>query len=331
MCVQERWETIVAWLEAEDHHAVRASFRAPASPEAIASAEKALGLELPADYAAFLAIHDGQKPDAPMVEFCSLLPVDKLAPERAELAKPFGDATFDADDVAPEIAPVAWHERWVPIGRFNRTGLILDLVPASGGTSGQIFVLQTDDDSRSLVASSFGDLLSVYFDQLQDEERRSTGFPAERTRSRTHLAEPFRLPAALGGGLPVGCDHEMEATYGLSRCQRRRRGTTCSTSTRTRTSPGCAATPSRRLHSPLASSSAVSQSATQKGARSMDGSSRRPERTHPITLASRYAVPRRDMPLRMFSGFTFSAIKRGLTSAMRAASRPLRTGCSGVV
>ncbi len=164
----ERWKTVAAWLGAQ-HPGVLATFRPPATEAQIAAAEKALGVDLPEDYRAFLAIHDGQEELAPMVEFCSLLPVAELASSREEHAHLFGDAAVDEDEaVDAGIALVAWNRAWIPIGKFMRSVMVLDLAPTPEGTPGQIFVAHSDDDRRALLAPSFTELVARYFRELQD-------------------------------------------------------------------------------------------------------------------------------------------------------------------
>lgn len=165
--VSERWATIEEWL-GEHHPSVLESFRPPAGAAAIAASERALGVSLPLEYKEFLMLHDGQEDLGPMVALCALLPVAKLASERDRLAKLLGQGVFDDGSVDDGIARVGWHAGWLPIGRFQRDVLVLDLAPADGGTKGQIFTAFVDDDARTIVASSFADLLSRYFRELQD-------------------------------------------------------------------------------------------------------------------------------------------------------------------
>ncbi|MDB4946988.1 MAG: molybdenum cofactor biosynthesis protein MoeA [Labilithrix sp.] len=165
--VRERWTTITAWLR-EHGPSVLASFRPPADAAAIAAAEQALGVTLPAEYKDFLSLHDGQEDLGPMVAHCSLVPVSNLAEERAGLAELLADASFDGEGTAPGIEPVAWREGWLPIGRVQRGALVMDLAPTPAGTLGQVFSLHTDDDVRRVIATSFADLLSVFFAELQD-------------------------------------------------------------------------------------------------------------------------------------------------------------------
>ncbi|MFO0693716.1 MAG: SMI1/KNR4 family protein [Polyangiales bacterium] len=167
--VTERWETIEEWLEENAPEALE-TFREPATFAEIAAAEAELGLALPTEYKEFLALHDGQEDMGPMVAFCSLLPVGRLAEERRELGALLaqGAENFDGKAVDPGIEKVAWNPSWLPIGRFQRDALILDLAPAEGGAEGQIFLAYVDDDARPLVATSFGELLGRYFRELQD-------------------------------------------------------------------------------------------------------------------------------------------------------------------
>lgn len=167
--VAERWATITAWLE--DHHpAALAHWRPAATPAAIADAERSLGVTLPDDYKQFLALANGQVDRAPMVGMGSLLPVEKLASARAVIP---GEATPVApSDVGPGIQPVDYCERWIPISQSSRGRdyLCLDLEPAAGGAVGQILEYVVDDDARPLVAASFAELLSRYFEQIQTGE-----------------------------------------------------------------------------------------------------------------------------------------------------------------
>ncbi|MEZ0314826.1 MAG: SMI1/KNR4 family protein [Myxococcota bacterium] len=149
--VTERWHTIEAWMAANAPDAL-GSLRRPASPEAIAAAEKELGVTLPLDYKELLARHDGQGRLGPMVAYCSLLPVGELFHKRERLAGLMDE----------------WKPGWIPIGQFQRDYMVLDLVPLPGGIVGQIFVCHVDDDRRTPIAASCSDLLARYFRELQD-------------------------------------------------------------------------------------------------------------------------------------------------------------------
>ena len=167
--VTARWTTIAEWLRAE-HPRALAQFNPPATDEAIAAAEKAIGHRLPDDYKQFLRIHDGQVGLAPMVGFGSLLPIKEVADAKSNI---IGEETpVDAGGVGPGIRAVDYSHGWVPISRSprGRDYLCIDLDPAPGGTRGQIVEYVVDSDVRPLVAKSFADLLSKYFEQVQTGE-----------------------------------------------------------------------------------------------------------------------------------------------------------------
>lgn len=167
--VAARWATISAWL-AEHHPRALALFAPPASPEAIAAAEAALGVTLPEDYKQFLRIHNGQNEFAPWVGLGALLPIEEVAAARANIFNE--DGAIDPDQVGPGIRAVDYLQAWIPISRSsrNRDYLCLDLDPAPGGTVGQILEFVVDFDARPLVAGSFADLLAKYFEQAQTGE-----------------------------------------------------------------------------------------------------------------------------------------------------------------
>lgn len=167
-----RWRIIEAYLE-EYHPGLAEAFRPPANSAQLAAAEVALGHPLPEDYRRFLLVHDGQDDGAPMVHTCSLFPVTSLAAEHKALCELFpspGDA--DEDLVGAGIRPVEYSPSWIPIGRSarGRDFLCLDLDPLPTGRRGQVVLVSVDFDDRPLVAASFADLLSLFFDQVQTGE-----------------------------------------------------------------------------------------------------------------------------------------------------------------
>lgn len=171
--VAARWKTIESWLR-ERHPELLEELRPPAQADAIAAVEKDLGQKLPDDYKRFLAIHDGQKPNAAMVGTCALLPVAEVPVRHRRLASLMQDAEEEMDPelADPGVRAAAFLPGWVPIGvsARGRDYLCIDLDPAEGGTSGQIIEVSVDFDDRPKIAASFADLLSLYFEQLQTGE-----------------------------------------------------------------------------------------------------------------------------------------------------------------
>lgn len=165
-----RWSTIAAWLE-EHHPHVRRSFREGAAEAAIARAEAAMSLTLPSDYRRFLSLHDGQEDSSAMVWTCSLHSVDGLAAAwREQLLLMEETTVFRAEEVGPGVRAVQYSPRWFPIGTSarGRDFLSIDLDPGEGGTVGQVILTALDTDEHRVIASSFTELLSVFFDGVQN-------------------------------------------------------------------------------------------------------------------------------------------------------------------
>ena len=167
--IAERWQTIAAWLH--DHHpGALAGFHPPASSASIAAAEEALGKTLPDDYKQFLALHNGQHEHAPWVGLGALLPIEKVVKARTGI---YGEEVpVPAEMVGRGVRAVDYSPGWIPITRSarGRDYLCLDLDPAPGGIAGQIIEYVVDGGERPLVARSFADLLSLYFEQAQRGE-----------------------------------------------------------------------------------------------------------------------------------------------------------------
>jgi cell wall assembly regulator SMI1/predicted DNA-binding WGR domain protein len=175
--VGQRWRDIEVWLGKHAPHALQ-HFRPGAAQAAIAKAEKKLGRSLPADYKAFLTLHNGQVVDAPMVEWGSLLPVEELPAMYLELGNVFDEddehenGEIDRDDVSPQVKRVAYSRGWVPIGKSptGREFLCIDYTPSKRGVAGQIILVVIDGDERTRVAKTFADLLALYFKQAKSGE-----------------------------------------------------------------------------------------------------------------------------------------------------------------
>jgi cell wall assembly regulator SMI1 len=166
--IQNRWKTIAAWLDAAHPDALE-QFRPPASPAAIAAAEAAIGHTLPDDYKQFLLIHDGQEEFAPMI-MGPFLPIEQVVAATKEM---IGEPDpINPADVGDGIRPVDYSPAWIPICQSDRGRdyLCLDLDPGPGGTRGQIVEYAVDNLQRPLIARSFSDLLSLYFERAQAGE-----------------------------------------------------------------------------------------------------------------------------------------------------------------
>jgi cell wall assembly regulator SMI1 len=163
--VEAIWKRVTTCL---GEHAGTMKLRPPASEATIAAVERELGVALPADYRAWLQLHDGEDDVEGRVEWLPawgrLLPIDVTLErwrDEQEWAQRDDDEGFTlyADD--DRIRCVVKHARRIVIAG-NRYGdgdnTYLDLVPGPQGTSGQVIVGVTECDFE-VVGASFTDFL----------------------------------------------------------------------------------------------------------------------------------------------------------------------------
>jgi len=180
MSVGDAWDRIEAWLK-EHARSVRKSLRPGAKPEAVAKLEAALGVSLPADFAASVARHNGQAEEAES----GLFPhTDVLGPEPAwrllslaeiksfwKLMKELVDAGEFAGRPSTPPAGVRsdwWCPGWVPVAdNGGGDAVCLDLSPAEGGRVGQVLLFAHDAPDRPLLAESFGAWLTRLAENLE--------------------------------------------------------------------------------------------------------------------------------------------------------------------
>jgi cell wall assembly regulator SMI1 len=145
------------WLAAHAPHLLE-SLNPGADPLAVEQLERDLALALPADFRAWLLLHDGQQEEAPgLMEGYTLLPAEQIGGEWQiynELAGLEHDMRYCR--VSPGILPV-WHSpARVPVAFLGSSEwYMLDLDPAPGGTRGQIFWRDKSGDAE-LLAAGFG-------------------------------------------------------------------------------------------------------------------------------------------------------------------------------
>jgi hypothetical protein len=160
--------------------------------------EDRLGLRLPDDYRAWLALHDGED-DAPgRVEYLPgggfLLPANVTLQRWVDNQEWFqgdddvGPAPFQDDD---RIRNVVAHARRVMIAS-NRYGdgdnTFLDFCPGPAGTAGQVIVATSECDFE-VVGASFEDFLRRLATALEDgllEVRPAHGREGPRVGARGH-------------------------------------------------------------------------------------------------------------------------------------------------
>ena len=176
--IEHAWQRIESWLRENDPDTL-AALRPAATPAEIAATEAHLGVTLPDDLRASYLIHDGQQGltdsmDLPgLIEGWELLSLAGVRDEWTIWKDLRDDGTFEGSASAPvgPIRPEWWNARWIPLTRDGGgNSHCLDLDPAPGGGVGQIITMWHDDDTREIVAPSFGAWLTQFADELDAGE-----------------------------------------------------------------------------------------------------------------------------------------------------------------
>lgn len=193
--VQALWQRIESWLSRHAPHAWQ-MLRPGASEGEIQQAEVAMDLTLPEDFKASCRIHDGGYV-LDLVTEMTMLSLEEMVAEWqmfqeleevgtwSDAAPPyyFTERIIHAGWQTGPIRPTWWHQRWIPIGR-DRAGnnCCLDLVPAPGGSVGQVIDRDHEAGPSRVLATRFLDILSTFAQDLEAGKYVDTVYGLE-TRS----------------------------------------------------------------------------------------------------------------------------------------------------
>lgn len=164
--IAEVWGRVTTCLA---DHATTLQLRPGASEASIVELERELGVELPADYKAWLRLHDGEDHVEGRVEWLPawgrLLPIEDTLErwrDEQEWAQSDDDEGFAMFDDGDRVRRVVKHAKRIVIAG-NQWGdgdnTYLDLIPGPAGTVGQVIVGVTECDFE-VVGRSFTDFLS---------------------------------------------------------------------------------------------------------------------------------------------------------------------------
>ncbi len=153
--VEALWRQIETWLSIHALHAWH-MLRPGASQWEIQEAEVALGITLPEHFKASYRIHDGG------------YIIDLVTEIDAGIPYYFTEHVTPSGWQTGPIQPVWWHQRWIPFGR-DRAGnhCCLDLIPAPGGSVGQIIDRDHEAGPSRVLAASFLEVLSTFASDLE--------------------------------------------------------------------------------------------------------------------------------------------------------------------
>lgn len=169
--MSDAWSRIEAWLAAHAP-ASAAGLNPPASPEAIAAAERSLGVTFPDDVRAAYLRHDGQASDSPwMLEGWEWLSLERIVDEWQVWKGLLDDGDFEdgaSDGDGEVVRSDWWHPAWIPL-TYSGGGdhHCVDLAPGPKGSLGQIIQMWHDDGDRPVIASSFSVWVADYADRLE--------------------------------------------------------------------------------------------------------------------------------------------------------------------
>jgi cell wall assembly regulator SMI1 len=138
-------------------------FRPPASIATVADLARTIRVELPEEFAAFYARHDGAKGMgvAGNEDFLSIAEIGDRWQLLCEVWREIEPAPARSRSTDAGIRDTGWCERWIPFTDSpSGDHLCLDLSPDTGGTVGQVIRYWNGNPTRKLVASSFVDWLA---------------------------------------------------------------------------------------------------------------------------------------------------------------------------
>lgn len=151
----------------------------PASLAEVKEVEETLGVEFPVDLRESYLLHNGSC-DVWILEKGMLLSLEEIVRDWSlyhEFGNPKSEeflpgwtylSDTDKKRVPDEVRKVHWNERWIPVAE-NGGGdhICVDTDPDERGTIGQVFFRSHEVGPKSLLATSFLELLETYADELQ--------------------------------------------------------------------------------------------------------------------------------------------------------------------
>jgi cell wall assembly regulator SMI1 len=180
--IRAHWRRIEAWLSANVQPLAKA-LRPPATAEAIAQAEAALGVAFPSEFIASLAVHDGQDDREfevfgqwGLLDLANIVDVWRVLSglQQTGVLNTFDEPRLILTEGA--VRPRAWDRAWIPVATKG-TGdyLLLDLNPPDTGRRGQIITYGHRSSTRTVVVPDFSAWLGKIADQLASGELRVAG------------------------------------------------------------------------------------------------------------------------------------------------------------
>ncbi|WP_339097520.1 SMI1/KNR4 family protein [Deinococcus sp. VB142] len=164
------WERIEAWYEAKGQ---TENLNPSASAEAIAQAEKDMGLTFPTELRESLLRHDGSADGGwPTGELLSL---ERMADERKVWMDLLQDGTFDGNarhnEGSETLEAGWWNPAWIPLDSDGGgNGAVIDLNPGPQGTVGQVIDMDHEVGPNGPEYPSLAAYLDAMLERLSETE-----------------------------------------------------------------------------------------------------------------------------------------------------------------
>ena len=164
------WERIEAWHEAEGQ---TGNLNPGASAEAIAQAEKDMGLTFPPELRESLLRHGGSADSG--WHTGELLSLERIADERKVWMDLLGDGTFDGNashNAGSEALQAGWwNPAWIPLDSDGGgNGAVIDLHPGPQGTVGQVIDMDHEVGPSGPKYASLSAYLEAMLERLAEEQ-----------------------------------------------------------------------------------------------------------------------------------------------------------------
>ncbi len=182
--ISDSWDRIVAWLTSNASQ-VLTQHQDRVGDVELNELEKTIGCELPEDVKRFYKLVNGDNPNqASSGIFPSIDDLDHMAygplaisqlQREWEIQKELlegGDFEgCEPEEVDSGIRNESWNTRWIPFaGNGGGDLYCIDMVPAEGGTVGQIISHNHETFDHKLLARSFGDYFENLAERLENGE-----------------------------------------------------------------------------------------------------------------------------------------------------------------
>ena len=157
--MNELWQRLTTWLRINAPQLLL-TLQPGATQQAIVDLERRLGVRLPDDYRAFLALCDGQRIGAAFRFYNAeeLLCTTKILTHWQHWNGLLEAGAFESYQSEPDagIRTDWWNAKWIPFTHdLGGHSSCLDLNPAKGGTVGQVITMWRDSEERELMYGSF--------------------------------------------------------------------------------------------------------------------------------------------------------------------------------